>query len=72
MNTYPNFSHVMKESTHKRVRIETTLLDLIQAVNQVTTDDRLVAATVANLVNSGHAELMGDSRNSKGKRIMIQ
>jgi hypothetical protein len=69
MNTYLNFSHVMKESTHKHSRIETTLLDLIQAVNQVTTDDRLVAATVANLVNSGHAELMG---NSRGKRIMIE
>ncbi len=69
MNNFPNFSNVLKETSQKRSRIETTLLDLVQAVNQVTTDDRLVAATVAHLVNSGHAELMG---NFKGKRIMIQ
>jgi hypothetical protein len=69
MNTYPNFSHVLKETSQKRSRIETTLLDLVQAVNQVITDDRLVAATVAHLVNSGHAQLMG---NFKGRRIMIQ
>ena len=39
----------------KHSQIHTTLLDLIQAVNQVTTDedDRLVAATVAHMVNSG-------------------
>lgn len=69
MNTYPNFSHVLKETNQKRSRIETTLLDLVQAVNQVITDDRLVAATVAHVVNSRHAELMG---NFKGKRLIIQ
>ena len=69
MNNFPNFSNVLKETSQKRSRIETTLLDLVQAVNQVTTDDRLVAATVAHLVNIGHAELMG---NFKGRRIMIQ
>lgn len=72
MNTYPNFSHVMKEPTHKRARIETTLLALIQAVNQVTTDDHVVAATVAHVVNSGHAELIGHTGNFGATRITIR
>lgn len=60
---------IVKPMFQKRSRIHTTLLDLVQAVNQYTTDDHLVAATVAHLVNSGRAQLTG---NFKGRRIMIQ
>lgn len=60
---------VVKPTLQKRSRIHTTLFDLVQAVNQYTTDDRLVAATVAHLVNTGRTQLTG---NLKGRRIMIQ
>jgi hypothetical protein len=48
-------------------RIQTTLLDLVWAVSQVTmtSDDRLVAATVAHLVNSGRARLTGTFKNAR-------
>ena len=54
-----------KAPSQKRVRIHTTLLELVQAVNRVTEDDRLVAATVAHLVNSGQARLMGTFKDRK-------
>lgn len=60
---------MMKPMLQKRSRIHTTLLDLVQAVNQYTTDDQLVAATVAYMVNSGRTQLTG---NMKGRRILIQ
>ena len=60
---------IAKPTFQKRSRIHTTLLDLVQAVNQYTTDDRLVAATVAYLVNNGRTQLTG---NLKGRRLMIQ
>ena len=55
----------------KHEQIHTTLLDLVQAVNQVTADedDRLVAATVAHMVNSGQVQLTGAF---KGKRVVIR
>ena len=67
MNTITHTT--VKPMLQKRSRIHTTLLDLVQAVNQYTTDDQLVAATVAHLVNSGRAQLTG---TFKGRRIMIQ
>ena len=54
-----------KVPPQKRVRTHTTLLDLVQAVNRVTEDDRLVAATVAHLVNSGQARLTGTFKDRK-------
>ncbi len=55
----------------KHSQIHTTLLDLVQVVNQVTADedDRLVAATVAHMVNSGQVQLTG---TFKGKRVVIR
>jgi hypothetical protein len=49
----------------ERPRIHTTLLALVQAVNQVTEDDRLVVATVTHLVNNGRARLTGTFKNSR-------
>ncbi len=57
-----------KAPPQKRIRIHPTLLDLVQAVNRVTEDDRLVAATVAHLVNSGQARLMG---TFQGRKVVI-
>jgi len=44
-------------------RFQTTLLELVWAVGQFSNDDRLVAATVAHLVNSGRARLTGTFKN---------
>ena len=38
----------------------TTLLDLVQSVSAVTTDDREVVATITALVNSGRVHLSGN------------
>lgn len=46
-------------------RFHTTLLELVWAVSQVTNDDRLVAATVAHLVNSGRARLTGTFKHAR-------
>ena len=48
-----------------RTRIQTTLLDLVQAVNQLTDDDQVVVATIAHLVNSGQARLTGTFKNAR-------
>ena len=60
--TQPSVSHKTRTA---RTRIETTLLDLVRAVNQMTDDDRLVVATVAHLINSGQARLIGAFRDTR-------
>lgn len=40
---------------------ELTLLDLIQAVNEVASNDQEMLATVADLINSGQVRLRGDA-----------
>lgn len=45
--------------------IATTLLDLVQAVSHVVEDDRLVAATVAHMVNNGQARLVGTFKEAR-------
>jgi hypothetical protein len=42
--------------------VDTTLLDLVQAVSQETEDEREVIATVLNLLRSGRARLIGNFR----------
>jgi hypothetical protein len=42
--------------------IDTTLLDLVQAVSQETEDEREVIATVLHLLRSGRARLIGSFR----------
>lgn len=44
--------------------LQTTLLDLVRAVNEVTDDEQLVTAIVAQLVNSGQARLMGTFKHT--------
>jgi len=43
----------------------TTLLDLVQSVSAVTTDDREVVATITALVNSGRVRLSGNFAGAK-------
>jgi len=52
----------------KRGVLHTTLLDLLWAVSDVERDDKIVAATVADLVNSGRARLTG---TFKGAHLII-
>ena len=58
-----------KLSPRKRSQIHTTLLDLVQAVNRVTEDDRLVVTTIAHLVNSGQVQFTG---TFKGRKVIIE
>jgi hypothetical protein len=48
--------------------IDSTLLDLVTCITEVTRDDREVVATVVALVNSGHVRLTG---NFRGARISL-
>ncbi len=58
---------------HRQVRhlrggesIDTTLLELIQAIAEETDDDREIVATVLHLLHSGRVRLAG---NFRGRRI---
>ena len=44
--------------------IETTLLELVRAVSDVTDDDREVVATVSHLLRSGRVRLVGNFRGT--------
>lgn len=48
--------------------VETTLLELVQTIGELTDDDREVVATVAELLKSGHVRLIGSFR---GQRIAL-
>jgi hypothetical protein len=52
----------------ERAVVETTLLELVQTVGELTDDDREVVATVSELLKSGHVRLIGSFR---GKRIAL-
>ena len=56
---------IRKVIPRQRPRIHTTLLDLIEAVNGVTDNDRLVVATATHLVNFGHTRRTGSVKNGK-------
>ena len=43
--------------------IQTTLLELVRAVSQVTDDEREIVATVLELLYSGRARLIGSFRD---------
>jgi hypothetical protein len=47
---------------------DTTLLDLVTCITEVTEDDREVVATVVALVNTGRVRLTG---NFRGARIAL-
>ena len=48
--------------------VETTLLELVQTVGELTQDDREVVATVIEMLHSGRVRLIG---NFRGQRIAI-
>ena len=56
---------LQQNATPSRTRIQTTLLDLVWAVSDVTQDDREVVATVAHLINTGQARLTGTFKNTR-------
>lgn len=48
--------------------VETTLLELVQTIGEITDDDREVVATVSELLRSGQVRLIGSFR---GQRLSI-
>lgn len=44
--------------------VETTLLDLVQVIGEVTDDEREVVATVLHLLRAGHVRLVGNFRDA--------
>lgn len=48
--------------------VETTLLELVQALGELTDDDREVVATVVDLLRTGRVRLIGTLR---GQRVAI-
>jgi len=48
--------------------VETTLLELVQTIGELTDDDREVVSTVSELLKSGHVRLIGSFR---GRRIAL-
>jgi hypothetical protein len=48
--------------------VETTLLELVQTVGELTEDDREVVATVIEMLHTGRVRLIG---NFRGQRIAL-
>ena len=48
--------------------VETTLLELVQTIGELTEDDREVVATVIQMLHSGQVRLIG---NFRGQRIAL-
>jgi hypothetical protein len=48
--------------------IETTLLELVQTIGELTQDDREVVATVIEMLRGGRVRLIG---NFRGQRIAL-
>jgi hypothetical protein len=47
------------------MRVDTTMLELVSCISEVTPDDREVVATVVALVNSGRVRLTGNFRGAR-------
>ncbi len=43
--------------------VETTLLELVRAISEVTDDDQEVVATISHLLRSGRVRLVGNFRS---------
>ena len=54
---------VAQQKRHSREVIDTTLLELVWSVGEVTSRDREVIATVSNLLRSGAVKLCGNFRD---------
>ena len=50
-------------ATRPEVGSDVTLLELVQAVSEVTSDEREIVATVLFMLRSGHARLIGNFRD---------
>jgi hypothetical protein len=48
--------------------VETTLLELVQTIGELTDDDREVVSTVIEMLRSGRVRLIG---NFRGQRIAL-
>jgi hypothetical protein len=48
--------------------VETTLLELVQTIGELTADDREVVATVIEMLRNGRVRLIG---NFRGQRIAL-
>lgn len=53
------------KSESPREILETTLLDLVRSVSEVTQDDREVVATVRSMLQSGRIRLCGIFRDER-------
>jgi hypothetical protein len=58
----------VREALAKDEVVETTLLELVQTLGELTHDDREVVATVIEMLRSGRVRLTG---NFRGQRIAI-
>jgi hypothetical protein len=59
----------VEEERIMTIKKECTLLELVQSVNEVTSNDEEVVATVTYLVNSGRVRLCG---NFAGAKIAVR
>ena len=53
---------------HKDEVVETTLLELVQTIGELTADDREVVAAVIEMLQNGRVRLIG---NFRGQRIAL-
>jgi predicted nucleic-acid-binding protein len=56
------------EPPQKDAVVETTLLELVQTLGELTPDDREVVATVIEMLQNGRVRLIG---NFRGQRIAL-
>ena len=57
--------HSVQAPVEIRPPIQTTLLELVQLIEELTDDDQLVVATVVDLLQSGDVRLIGNFRDQK-------
>ena len=53
----------LDESSEDRISVQTTLLDLVRAVSEITEDDAEVVSTIIHMLRSGRVELCGTFKN---------
>ena len=46
-----------------KISVETTLLELVRVVSEITDDDAEVVSTILHMLRSGHVELCGAFKN---------
>jgi len=51
---------------------DVTLLELVQAISEVTDDDREIVATVLYMLRSGHARLCGTFRDEPIEELICR